>query len=66
MFISCFVFFRFEMAAEYADEDDQPAILDLRNSTLEELNLHDSDMKVSFKKLLKWLLHIVHQNRCLK
>ncbi|ONK63842.1 uncharacterized protein A4U43_C07F19500 [Asparagus officinalis] len=37
---------RYEMAAEYADDDDEKtAILDLRKATLEELKLHDSVMK---------------------
>lgn len=37
------------MAAEYADDDDDTAaILDLKKSTLEELKLHSSVMKVSF------------------
>lgn len=36
----------YEMAAEYADDDDEKAtILDLKKSTLEELNLHASVMK---------------------
>lgn len=51
--------FRYELAAECADDDDDKlAISNLRKSVMEELKMHDSFVKVEHKAFLVFHAHL--------
>lgn len=56
--------FRYELAAECADDDDDKlAISDLRKSVMEELKMHNSFVQVKHRGLSCLHAHVFHNNQ---